>query len=68
MTRPRLQFRLRTLFVITTIVAIQCAVCLPMWREWKQQQDKRDRDFDELIKLITISIAPSSCTLSNDGS
>jgi hypothetical protein len=33
--RRRFQFRLRTLFVIVTIVAIQCEVCLPMLREWQ---------------------------------
>ena len=31
--RRWIQFSLRTIFVITTIVAVQCAVCLPMLRE-----------------------------------
>jgi hypothetical protein len=30
------QFSLRTLLVITTIVAVQCAVCLPILREWQK--------------------------------
>src|SRR5665213_3508425 len=34
----RFQFRLRTLLVVVTIVAVQCAVCLPMLREWQESQ------------------------------
>jgi hypothetical protein len=33
------QFSLRTLFVVTAVVAVQCAVCLPMLREWKLEQE-----------------------------
>ncbi len=32
------QFRLRTLFVVTAIVAVQSAVCCLMLREWQRQQ------------------------------
>jgi hypothetical protein len=31
------QFRLRTIFTVVTIVAVQCAVCFPMLREWKSR-------------------------------
>jgi hypothetical protein len=34
--RGRFQFSLRTLFVVATIIAVQCAVCLPMLREWQE--------------------------------
>jgi hypothetical protein len=34
----RFQFRLWTLFVVTTIAAVQCAVCLPPLRDWQQNQ------------------------------
>jgi hypothetical protein len=37
--RRRFQFRLRTLFVIATIVAVQCAVCLPMLKEWEARRE-----------------------------
>jgi hypothetical protein len=36
--RRRFQFRLRTLFVVATVVAVQCATCLPMFREWQQRE------------------------------
>jgi len=29
------QYRLRTIFTVVTIVAVQCAVCFPMLREWE---------------------------------
>ena len=35
------QFRLRTLFVVVTIAAVQCAACLPMLREWQHQEKLR---------------------------
>jgi Tfp pilus assembly protein FimT len=34
--KSRFQFSLRSLFVVTAIVAVQCAVCLPMLRKWQQ--------------------------------
>jgi hypothetical protein len=34
--RRRFQFRLRTLFLAATIVAVQCAVCLSMLKEWQE--------------------------------
>jgi hypothetical protein len=39
---PRFQFRLRTLLLLVTILAVQCAVCLPMLREWRKQNEWRD--------------------------
>ena len=39
--RRRFQFRLRTLIVVMAIVAVQCAVCLPMLREWKERDEYR---------------------------
>ena len=35
------QFSLRTLMVVMAIVAVQCAVCLPMLREWKERDEYR---------------------------
>jgi hypothetical protein len=32
----RFQFRLRTLFAITTIVSVQCAVCFPILKDWER--------------------------------
>ena len=43
--RRRFQFRLRTLFVVVTIVAVQCAVCLPAYREWQRVHLARPRTF-----------------------
>jgi hypothetical protein len=39
--RRRFQFRLRMLFIAMTILAVQCAVCLPMLKEWKAQEPRR---------------------------
>jgi hypothetical protein len=33
------QFRLRTLLAVVAIVAVQCAVCLPMLREWRAARE-----------------------------
>jgi hypothetical protein len=44
MKLPRFQFRLRTLFVAVAIVAVQCAACLPMLREWQKQKEWKDAD------------------------
>jgi hypothetical protein len=39
------QFSLRTLFVIMTIIAVQCSVCLPMLHDWQEQlRIRQDRD------------------------
>jgi hypothetical protein len=40
--RRWLQFSLRTLLIVTTIVAVQCAVCLSMLREWKASRHLTD--------------------------
>jgi hypothetical protein len=45
------QFSLRTVIVVVTIVSVQCAVCLPMLREW-QQRRQQEAEIDELIKLV----------------
>jgi hypothetical protein len=33
------QFRMRTLLVAVTVVAVQCAVCLPALREWHTRKE-----------------------------
>jgi hypothetical protein len=38
MARRRFQFRLRSLFVVMTILAVQCAVCFPAVKEWEKQE------------------------------
>jgi hypothetical protein len=35
------QFSLRTLMLAIAIVAVQCAACLPMVREWQRQRDEQ---------------------------
>jgi hypothetical protein len=53
---PRFQFRLRTLFVIVTFVAVQCAVCLPALREWQHQRRvaaERDELVADYLRLTT---------------
>ena len=62
------QFSLRTLMLAVTIIAVQCGVCVPMLREW-QQTRQEEANFDELVKLINLTVAPSTCSLSdNEGS
>jgi hypothetical protein len=34
------QFSLRTLFVVVATLAVECAVCLPMLREWQKSQQR----------------------------
>jgi hypothetical protein len=34
------QFSLRTLVIGVTIVAVQCAVCVPMVEEWQESQQR----------------------------
>jgi hypothetical protein len=53
--RRRFQFRLRTLFVGLTIVAIQCAVCLPALKEWRAQEVERKRR--ESVPVFSFSFA-----------
>jgi hypothetical protein len=36
------QFSLRTLLVVVTIATVQCAVCLPMLREWQERIEWSD--------------------------
>jgi hypothetical protein len=38
------QFSLRTLFVIVTILAVDCSVCLPILRDWQAQERQRELD------------------------
>jgi hypothetical protein len=32
------QFSLRSVLILVTIVSVQCAVCLPMVREWQRRR------------------------------
>lgn len=44
------QFSLRTLFVVMTIVAVQCAVCFPPLREWRERRvDDAYRELSEAL-------------------
>lgn len=45
------QFSLRTLFVVVTIVAVACAVCLPMLRVWQNYNSIEER-FRRVGKLL----------------
>jgi hypothetical protein len=47
----RFQFRLRTLFVVVTIVAAQCRVCISMYREWQSQEQERLRREEEIFSF-----------------
>jgi hypothetical protein len=46
--RRRLQFSLRTLFVVVTILAVECAVCLPMLREWEANRKWQERQAEHI--------------------
>ena len=54
--RRRFQFRLRTLFFAAAIVAVQCAVCLPMLREWQALQTWTDAGGTGSIAPFSVSI------------
>jgi hypothetical protein len=45
------QFRLRTFILIVAIAAVQCAVCLPMLREWQSRREL-ERKLQEVMKLM----------------
>lgn len=49
----RFEFRLRTLFVIMTILAVECAMCLPMLREWQRQEQLR-----RIGEVLSCDLAP----------
>jgi hypothetical protein len=53
--RRRFQFRLRTVFLIVAIVAIECAVCLPMLREWKERDEYRREQVRRTIHFMSAS-------------
>jgi hypothetical protein len=53
--RRRLQFSLRTLLVILTIVAFQFAVCLPMLREWQSRRERTHSLVERLKGLVIIT-------------
>jgi Tfp pilus assembly protein FimT len=53
------QYSLRSLLIVVAIAAVQCAVCLPLLREW-QQRRQQQADSEELIKLITDTVVPST--------
>ena len=59
------QFSLRTWFILVAIAVVQSAVCLPMLREW-QQRRQEEAEFDELVKLIKSTIAPSTGSLTDN--
>jgi hypothetical protein len=42
------QFRLRTLLLIVTIVAAQCAICLPPLRKWQAEREREQALWDEI--------------------
>jgi len=48
MPRPRFQFRLRTLFVVVTIVAILCPFGVRFVRRWQAQRELQ-RQLAELV-------------------
>ena len=56
----RFQFRLRTLFVVAAIVAVQCAVCLPMLKEWQAQREIPR--WTDLGGTGSIAGIPTNCT------
>jgi hypothetical protein len=49
------QFSLRTLIVVMAIVAVQCAVCLPMLREWKERDEYRRELVRRTIHFMSAS-------------
>ena len=51
------QFRLRTLFVIVTVVAAQCAICLPMLREWIDAHDQGPPDYASFVSVEDLSFS-----------
>jgi hypothetical protein len=56
------QFRLRTLFVAMTILAVQCAVCFPALKEWQEQQHT-----EELMRVTTMQWRSGSGNYSSGG-
>jgi hypothetical protein len=51
----RFQFRLRTLFVVMTILAIQYGVCIPAIKEWQHQREREteERALSEVYLKLT---------------
>jgi hypothetical protein len=54
------QFRLRTLMLLTAIVAVQCAVCLPALKEWQAQNETPK--WTDLGGTGSIVGIPTNCT------
>jgi len=52
MPKRRFQFRLRTWFLVTAILAVQCAVCFPALKEWREQQELKI----EVKRFMTVVI------------
>ncbi|HEV2972414.1 MAG TPA: hypothetical protein VGY55_20750 [Pirellulales bacterium] len=51
--KPGFRFSLRMLFAVVTIVAVQCGVCLPMLREWQEQERiRQERDREEIFSFL----------------
>ena len=52
--RPLHSFSLRTLFLAMTILAVQCAVCLPALRQWQRIQRSKPQTFTRGLFRYTI--------------
>ena len=61
--KRRFQFRLRTLLVVMAIVAVQCAVCLPMLRELKEREEYRRALVRRTIHFMSASPAAQGPTI-----
>jgi Tfp pilus assembly protein FimT len=51
------QFSLRTLMIVVVIFSVQCGVCLPMLREWQEQERireerQRQETFSYFVSLV----------------
>ena len=62
MTEPKpkrrwFQFSLLTLLIGVTIFSVQCGVCLPMFRDWQEQERIREERKRQEIFSFFISLA-----------
>jgi hypothetical protein len=55
--RCRFQFRLRTLLIGVMIFSVQCGVCLPMLREWQEQERIREERQRQDVFSFFVSLA-----------
>jgi hypothetical protein len=58
--RRRFQFRLRTVFVVVTIVAVQCAACVPTLKEWQRLQQVRGQRLEAVGRLLAATMSVNS--------